>query len=98
MKIAISKLKYSIKELEGLGSNRPELKEQIESYKLAIEVLSQPIWTNDKVIEFVNWYLKLQKINPLYELENQTVIDSFLNGDPVEAWDNEYTPKNNSQF
>jgi hypothetical protein len=62
-----------------------------------LRLLSTPraprIWTNDKVIEFVNWYLKLNRINPRYELENQTVIDSFLNGDPVEVWDNEYTSK-----
>ena len=51
------------------------------------------IWTNDKVIEFTNWYLKLNRIDPRYELENQTVIDSFLIGDPVEVWDNQYTPK-----
>jgi hypothetical protein len=53
----------------------------------------EPIWTNDKVIDFVNWYLKLNRINPRFELENQTIIDSFLNGDPVEVWDNQYAPK-----
>ncbi len=46
----------------------------------------QEQWTNDKVIDFVNWYLKIKRLPDRFELENQTIIDSFLRGDPPEKW------------
>lgn len=51
-------------------------------------------WNNDKVIDFVNWYLRLCGIitdsNCRFELENQTIIDSFLKGDDYKLWWNKY--------
>ena len=43
-------------------------------------------WNEDKVIDFVNWYVRLHKLGVRYELENQTIIDSFKNGDDYKVW------------
>lgn len=43
-------------------------------------------WTDKKVIDFVNWYLKLHKLDFRYELENQEIIDSFKRGDDYKLW------------
>ena len=43
-------------------------------------------WTNDKVIDFVNWFLDLHKLSFRYKLENQTIIESFKNGDDFKLW------------
>jgi hypothetical protein len=34
-------------------------------------------WNDKKVIDFVNWYLKLNNLNFKYTLENKTIIDEF---------------------
>lgn len=47
-------------------------------------------WTTDKVIDFVNWFLKLKRIPNRYELENMEVVDSFLRGDKAEDWHKEF--------
>lgn len=51
------------------------------------------IWTEDKVIEFVNWYLTLNKIPFRYHLENQHIIDSFMRGDNPSVWNITSTPE-----
>jgi hypothetical protein len=38
-------------------------------------------WNDDKVIDFVNWYIELHKLDFRYTLENRTIIESFKNGD-----------------
>jgi hypothetical protein len=43
-------------------------------------------WTDDKVIDFVNWYIDLHKLGIRYKLENKTIIDSFKNGDSSKIW------------
>ena len=43
-------------------------------------------WTDNKVIDFVNWFLDLHKLPFRYKLENQTIIDSFKNGDDFKLW------------
>lgn len=43
-------------------------------------------WTDERVVEFVNWYLEVQKLPFKYNLENQTLIKSFKNGDKPEVW------------
>jgi hypothetical protein len=43
-------------------------------------------WNDDKVIDFINWYINLHKIDERFELENQNIIDSFLNGDDYKLW------------
>lgn len=47
-------------------------------------------WNTDKVIDFVNWYLRMCKVTTdndcRFELENMTVIESFLKGDDYKLW------------
>lgn len=43
-------------------------------------------WNDSKVIDFVNWYLKTQKISDKFELENQNIIESFKKCDKAEDW------------
>ena len=43
-------------------------------------------WDDNKVIDFVNWYIKLNKLDFRYTLENKNIIDSFKNGDKPEDW------------
>ena len=47
-------------------------------------------WNEDKVIKFVNWYIKLHKLSLNYELENKTIIESFINGDDYKKWWNDW--------
>ena len=47
---------------------------------------SSEFWDDRKVIDFVNWYLKLKKLHFRYMLENNSIIDSFKNGDDVSKW------------
>jgi hypothetical protein len=44
-------------------------------------------WTDKKVIDFVNWYIKLKKLPINYELENLHIIESFKKGDDVSLWE-----------
>lgn len=46
----------------------------------------EQFWDDDKVIDFVNWYVDLHKLGIRYKLENQTIIDSFKNGDDPSVW------------
>jgi len=65
-------------------------------YKAMNEELNQPsclcavsggaFWNDDKVIEFINWYVKLHKLDFRYTLENRTLIESFKNGDDASKW------------
>lgn len=43
-------------------------------------------WDDNKVIEFTNWYIAMHKLPVRFELENISVIDSFLEGDEPEVW------------
>lgn len=47
---------------------------------------SDIFWTDEKVIDFVNWYIKLNKMDFRYTLENKTILESFKNGDDVSIW------------
>ena len=72
--------------------------EEVHDVKLAkikriedkIATLTEQTYTNDQLIDFVNWYLRLCKVvtdeDCRFELENQTVIDSFLKGDDYKLW------------
>ena len=44
------------------------------------------VWNEDKVIDFVNWYIELHKLDFRYTLENRTIIESFKNGDDAFKW------------
>jgi len=43
-------------------------------------------WNEDTVIDFVNWYIRLHKLPLNYELENRTIIESFIKGDDYKKW------------
>lgn len=43
-------------------------------------------WTNHNIINFVNWFLNLHKLPERYKLENQSLIESFKNGDNFKLW------------
>lgn len=36
-------------------------------------------WNDDKVIDFVNWYIELHNLDFRFKLENRTIIDTFKN-------------------
>lgn len=60
-----------------------------EARNLLLDLLAisgSATWTNDKVIDFVNWYLKLHILDFRYTLENRDILDSFKNGDDVSKW------------
>jgi hypothetical protein len=48
-------------------------------------------WTDNNVIDFVNWYLKIHNIPDNYELENQEVLDSFKRNEQPEVWTSNLT-------
>jgi len=47
-------------------------------------------WTDESVIDFVNWYMKLKKLPFNYQLENQEIIDSFKRGDDISEWNSKF--------
>jgi hypothetical protein len=49
-------------------------------------VSGSAFWSDDKVIDFVNWYIELHKLDFRYTLENRTIIESFKNGDNASKW------------
>lgn len=51
-----------------------------------MENIDNNFWDDDKVIDFINWYLKLHNLDFRYNLENKTIIESFKNGDDVSKW------------
>ena len=38
-------------------------------------------WNDDKIIDFLNWYLELHKIDSRFNLENKSIIESFKNAE-----------------
>lgn len=44
------------------------------------------IWDDNKVIDFVNWFLKLHKLPFNYTLENREILESFKRGDDFSIW------------
>ena len=55
-------------------------------YKIVKKETDTILWTEDKVIDFVNWHLKLHKLPFDFTLENRTIIESFKNGDKPSDW------------
>jgi len=49
-------------------------------------VSSSTYWNDNRVIDFVNWYIELHKLDFRYTLENRNIIESFKNGDDVSKW------------
>jgi len=59
----------------------------ITSSDLIISNKEEFKWDDNKVIEFVSWYLELCKLNVEdYCIENLTIIESFKRGDSVDMW------------
>jgi len=60
----------------------------IEAHKklCGLYIVNGSAWTDSSVIDFVNWFLSVHKLDFRYTLENQTLIDSFKNGDKPEIW------------
>jgi len=62
------------------------LKNSMEKVLTIPVVSGSAFWTDDKVTDFVNWYIELHKLDFRYILENRTIIDSFKNGDKATDW------------
>jgi len=43
-------------------------------------------WNDDKVIDFVNWYIKVCNLDFKYIIENGSIVESFKNGDNPDDW------------
>jgi hypothetical protein len=43
-------------------------------------------WTDDNVIDFVNWYVEVMELGTRYTLENKSLLDSFKIGDVPSDW------------
>lgn len=79
---------------EKFFNNHELTKEDKDKWNKAFEEMNKqpiqftPFWDTNKVIDFVNWYIDLKGLGENNKLENQSIIDSFLRGDKVEAWKN----------
>lgn len=64
----------------------------VETYDILKAIKKETVdrweWNEDKVIDFVNWYLKVKKLPFNFELENQEILDSFKRGDEPDVWHN----------
>lgn len=44
-------------------------------------------WDDNRVIDFVSWYLEVCKLDvDRYSIENRTIIDTFKDGVPATDW------------
>lgn len=55
------------------------------SWNEVSEMLNE-CWTEERIIEFINWYLKVHKLSERYFLENKSLIESFEKGDTPQMW------------
>ncbi len=62
------------------------MNEELNQPSCLVAVSGSAFWNDDKVIDFVNWYLELHKLDFRYTLENRTIIESFKNGDDSSKW------------
>lgn len=61
--------------------------DDVESIKQALFRDSDDFkWTEDKVIDFINWYIDLHDLGLNYKLENEDIIKSFKRGDSPSVW------------
>lgn len=72
---------------------KTKLHEIIIREKTLNEKRNTNFWTDEKVIEFLNWYIELHKLNFVYTLENKSIIESFKNGDDVSVWETPFSKK-----
>lgn len=60
----------------GSGESIDECKRLIDE-----DILENFEWTDESVIDFVNWFLELHKLPFKYKLENMEILESFMRGD-----------------
>lgn len=64
--------------VERAGILIPVYNEAIEAIaNETVEPTASDIWDENKVIDFVNWYIRLHNLGINYELENRTIIRQF---------------------
>ena len=68
---------------EGLFPNHTDKDIWISGFKSGVEFNN---WDDNKVIDFVNWFLKLHKLPFNYTLENREILESFKRGDDFSLW------------
>ena len=66
-------------------ASKEEINEAID--KIKEQKLFRFIWTDEKVIDFVNWYINLHNLDFRYTIENNDILVSFKRGDDVSNWD-----------
>ena len=71
------------KEEEYIGSG-----ETVEECKKLIDeiILENLEWTNESVIDFVNWFLDLHKLPFRCKPENMEILKSFMRVDDFSVW------------
>jgi len=74
----------SYKNCEGLIEEDSRLEDAV--LHAINEALNQESWSDDKVIDFVNWYIEVHQLDFIYTLENRNIIESFKNGDDASKW------------
>ena len=72
---------YKDEESIGRCETVEECKKLIDEY-----ILENFEWTNEKVIDFVNWFLDLHKLSFRYKLENMEILESFIRSDDFSVW------------
>lgn len=74
--------------VEGKGwRNIPKTLGEVLVKKFSISHVSDAFpWDDEQVICFVNFFLKLHKIDDRFTLENQSIVESYKNGDIPEQW------------
>ena len=65
----------------------------INNDKIDLKIEEEFEWSDDNVIDFVNWYIELHDLDFRYSLENKTILESFKNGDDVNLWKNNLKDK-----
>ena len=65
----------------GSGGTVEECKKLIDE-----NILENFEWNDKSVIDFVNWFLDLNKLPFRYKLENMEILESFIKGDDFSVW------------
>jgi len=66
--------------------NADEILNKHDKVHLSKCLVNDVFWDDDKVVEFVNWYMELHNLGFRYMLENRSIIESFKRGDDASVW------------